>query len=168
VSSSPTWWLIDGYNLLFRWAGYPDGPQQLTTARHDLLRAIERWADVVGDRVTVVFDSRREVPEPAFMDYGVEIVFASADLGADAWIEHAVGACRNRDRCKVVSSDLRLRQNVEAAGASSMGCGDFFQALRSAGVSHRPPPSPRPTLGDLFPDLGDRGPTNNDHADEKS
>ncbi len=168
MSRKPTWWLIDGYNLLFRWAGPPKKPGQLALARHELLRAIEWWADSIGDRVTVVFDSRCDVTVSDRGDYRVEITFAPAGLGADAWIEQAVESCRNHTECKVVSSDVHVRHNVEAAGASSIGCGDFLQLLRRGGSQPRPPSKRPPTLGDFFPDLGELRTSRHDRTNRAS
>ncbi len=146
------WIVVDGYNLLHRAGGAGGGDWR--GARHRLIRRIERLA-APGLRVTVVFDGRSSVPPEEAGLYGVDIVYPDPSLGADIWIEQAVGAADRPAEILVVTSDLAMRHSIEAAGAATMSSGDFLERLdRAPYPTQRPASPPRrfgPNLGDAFP-----------------
>jgi predicted RNA-binding protein with PIN domain len=147
--------VIDGYSLLYRddeslarhHAGRP------AAARRLLVRKVERVAPQLARRVTVVFDGRdRGGPGEEFVGGVVEVLFSPASLTADSVIERLVSGDPDPGGILVVCSDRAERETVEAAGASSMSCGDFLEWLGRENARLRRPPSaappPRHTLGD--------------------
>lgn len=154
------WVLIDGYSLVHRDEATARAVRggRLFEARRRLVRRLEGIAPQLGGRVTVVFDGREAGgPDPETPDGPVGVVFSPAHVSADTWIERTAHVHAARTPMLVVTSDRLERDAVAAAGADTMGCGDFLdlcdrleQALARSirrpapGASHR-------TLGDLFP-----------------
>jgi uncharacterized protein len=105
----------------------------------------------------VVFDGTGKGRETEAGRSSVEVVFSPGHHTADTVIERLVHEAPDPGGILVVTSDRAERETVDAAGAHSMGCGDFLvwcdqqrHALAStAGVLRRK--TPKSTLGDFFP-----------------
>jgi predicted RNA-binding protein with PIN domain len=160
MNAPERWVLIDGYNLIHRDTAAAAGLQggRLFEARRRLVRRIESLAPQLGSRVTIVFDGRETGgPDPETPAGPVEVVFSPAHVSADTWIERTAHLHAARAPMLVVTSDRLERDAVAAAGADTMGCGDFLdlcgrleQALASS-IRRPAPPAARRTLGDVFP-----------------
>lgn len=160
MNAPERWVLIDGYCLIHRDATTADAIRggRLFEARRRLVRRIENIAPQIGSRVTIVFDGRETGgPDPETPAGPVEVVFSPAHVSADTWIERAAHLHAARAPMLVVTSDRLERDAVAAAGADTMGCGDFLDLCRrleeTLARSIRRPASPaaRRTLGDFFP-----------------
>ncbi|OQW96995.1 MAG: hypothetical protein BWK77_02980 [Verrucomicrobia bacterium A1] len=160
MNAPERWVLIDGYNLVHRDAAAAAGLRggRLFEARRRLVRRLENIAPQLGGRVTVVFDGcETGGPDPEMPAGPVEVVFSPAHVSADTWIERTAHLHAARAPMLVVTSDRLERDAVTAAGADTMGCGDFLDLCRrieeTLTRSIRRPASPaaRRTLGDLFP-----------------
>lgn len=147
------WLIVDGHSLLYR---DPDLAQRQragrgAAARRRLVRKLDRVAGALARRITVVFDGRAEGgpgDEPA--SRAVEILYSPGDRTADTVIEGLVLSAADRGRITVITSDRMERESVEAAGAQSLGCGDFLERLERAPPAPAAAPLPH-TLGDHFP-----------------
>ncbi|HSJ35827.1 MAG TPA: hypothetical protein VLB85_12315 [Acidimicrobiia bacterium] len=105
LASHPFTWLIDGYNVAFHIHSEPD-----VTTRTRLVAEAGRLAGLAapGSMVVIVFDSSVDSSSlPA--DRRARVVYAPS---ADEWIIEHAGA-----GTVVVSSDRRVREAGEAAGA---------------------------------------------------
>ena len=160
MNTPERWVLIDGYNLIHRDTAAVAGLQggRLLEARRRLVRRIENIAPQLGSRVTIVFDGRETGgPDPEMPAGPVEVVFSPSHVSADTWIERTAHLHAARAPMLVVTSDRLERDAATAAGADTLGCGDFLDLCRRieetlAHSIRRPaPPSARPTLGDFFP-----------------
>ncbi len=152
------WLLIDGYSLLHRIEGRGTARRRLNgLARDHLVRDLEELGGGLADRITVVFDGTGKGTETEAGRSAVEVVFSPGHQTADTVIERLVNDAPDPGGILVVTSDRAERETVGAAGANSMGCGDFLSlceqqrhALAStAGVMRRK--TPKSTLGDSFP-----------------
>jgi len=157
------WIIIDGYNLAFRGGLLPAGCDNLEVVRHKIIQKAEAMLGYVTLRASIIFDGRnlfRCENNPA--SPVVEVIFARGDLTADGKITRMVIGHPNPSRILVVSSDRIIRNSVEAAGASSMSAGDFWEwsdrqsqnaHLGTSGINK---PTARKfgglSLGEIFPD----------------
>lgn len=156
TSARTDWIIIDGYSLLHRDpALHPLLAGNLVLARQLLIRKVEETAGQWAERITVVFDGKREAQEQDRTHHPIEVVYAPARYTADTVIERLVGASDTPDRILVITSDRAERDTVSAAGADSWSCGDFLahcQSQRTAACRpRRTAEARRPTLGDYFP-----------------
>jgi uncharacterized protein len=150
--------IVDGYSLLHR---DPRLKRMLGTslplARQQLVRLLERSAGHLADRLTLVFDGQTAGTDEALAFAGFDLVFSEAGASADSVIERMVHEDAAPAGLLVVTSDLHERRTVAAAGADTMGCGDFLERCRSAQheVRRRSGAGParpfRRTLGDVLP-----------------
>lgn len=153
MATRHAWLIIDGYSLLHR---IPECKvlldRNLGLARQQLVRKIESTALTMADEVYVVFDGKGGAGEP--FETPLSILFAPANLTADTVIERLVHGHSEPATLLVVTSDRMERQTVEAAGAETMSCGDFWARCESATQKPTPQKSqvPRPSLGDFFPE----------------
>jgi predicted RNA-binding protein with PIN domain len=153
------WLIIDGYSLLHRDENFnPASGDGLLVARQRLIRELEGLADVLADRITVVFDGR-ESEEPAGKDVVavVEVIFSPPEKTADTVIERMVYKSAAPDKIMVVTSDRRERETVTASGAQAMSCGQFLELCERKHAELQRKTAPKrhepsgPTLGDFFP-----------------
>ena len=150
------WLIVDGHSLLYRDAALADRQRagRGAAARLQLLRKLDRVAGALARRTTVVFDGRQEGgagDEPT--SPAVETLYSPGNRTADAIIEGLVLSAPDRRRITVITSDRLERESVEAAGAQSLGCGDFLALLertRPVPPASAPPAPPR-TMGEHFP-----------------
>ena len=147
------WLIVDGHSLLYRDAALAQRQRdgQGAAARWRLVRKLDRVAGSLARRITVVFDGRAEGgPGDEPTSRAVEILYSPGDRTADAIIERLVLTAPDRQRITVITSDRMERESVEAAGAQSLGCGDFLDRLDRAPPASSATPPPH-TLGEHFP-----------------
>lgn len=121
----PVRWLVDGMNVI---GSRPTGWwRDRRGAMRELVDALERFAAATGEQVTVVLDGK---PFDLSGDR-VEVVFASR-RGRDA-ADDDIAALAESDTdpggLRVVTSDSELARRVEAAGAEVVGAGAFRRRL---------------------------------------
>jgi predicted RNA-binding protein with PIN domain len=117
-------WLVDGMNLI---GSRPTGWwRDRPAAMRELVEELEDFATSTGEPVTVVFDGR-----PFEIDAGpVEVVFASR-RGPDA-ADDDIARLAEQEEVRVVTSDRRLGERVQAAGGEVVGVSAFRRRLRGA------------------------------------
>ena len=156
---APRWIIVDGYSLLYRLAPDQRAPRG-DTERHRLIVWLSKTAPLLAERVTIVFDGRGHQADTPYEPNPVEVVYSPSHQTADTVIERMVCSAPHPNEIMVVTSDLAERHTVEAAGAMTMGCGDFLEECRRAEDqltrslnthknNHR-----GATLGDFFPKSG--------------
>ena len=121
----PVRWLVDGMNVI---GSRPTGWwRDRRGAMRELVDALERFAAATGEQVTVVLDGK---PFDLSGDR-VEVVFASR-RGRDA-ADDDIAALAERDdepgSLRVVTSDAELARRAAAAGAEVVGAGEFRRRL---------------------------------------
>ncbi|MGH2774088.1 MAG: NYN domain-containing protein [Actinomycetota bacterium] len=122
----PTRWLVDGMNVIGsrpdKWWNDPD------RAMHSLTQALDEYAALTGDDVTVVFDrAPRTNPETTHA-----VVTAASRKGrnaADHEIVDLVNSVEDPSTLTVVTSDRRLRDQVQALGSRTVSSGRFRDHL---------------------------------------
>ncbi len=151
----PDWLIIDGYNLLHQVEEWADLIRQdLSTARHRLVRRIENTAHRLATRTTIVFDGREAGHDASLTSPQLEVFFSPGDLSADTVIERLVSKSDQPERILVVTSDHAEHATVSSAGAQVMSSQEFWaRCERDARktMGRRTPPGKEPRLGDIFP-----------------
>ena len=124
-------WLIDGMNLIGsradRWWNHPD------RAVRRLIQELDRFGQVTGQDVTVVFDRRPPDLQPG--PHGsVRVAFASrrGRNAADHEIVQMVGHDDAPGSVSVVTSDRRLAERVRELGARVDSTSAFRRRLDAA------------------------------------
>ena len=87
---------------------------------------LDRFADAMGERVTVVFDGR---PRAVEARVGVRFAPAAGANAADDEIARLIAADDAPGDLLVVTSDADLAARVRTAGASVEGAGTFRRRL---------------------------------------
>jgi predicted RNA-binding protein with PIN domain len=151
--------IIDGNNLVHH------APELARLLRVDFAQArrrlVEKLDELAGSstyrEVQVVFDGAGATDEFEVHSPNLRILFCPPNLTADSVIERLVHSHADPAGILVVTSDRGERDTVEAAGATSISCGNFVDLLDRAlrrvasqiksGQKRKPPG----TLGDFFP-----------------
>ena len=134
-ASSPTIYLIDGYNLLHASGvfGGPPGPNAFAQARRALLDALaELLAEREAARTTVIFDAAdapRGLPA-AGRHRGIYVRFARDHADADDLIEQLIVEHRDPRRLTVVSGDHRLHRAARQRGATAIDSDVWLREMK--------------------------------------
>lgn len=159
MSPPRAWVVIDGYSLVHRDAAAAPVHRsgRLAEGRRRVIARLERIAPQLGDRVTLVFDGRDPGgPDTESPPGPVEVVFTPSNRSADAWIERLASEHAATLPMLVVTSDRLERTSAAAAGAETMGCGDFLDWCETierglaAAARRVSGPTPRFTIGHLL------------------
>jgi predicted RNA-binding protein with PIN domain len=120
-------WLVDGMNVV---GSRPDGWwRDRRGAMQRLIGELERFAELTGDEVAVIFDGRPFAFEGAGR---VEVGFApGGPNAADHAIAERVAADGDPAGITVVTSDAELERAVRGSGAAVLGSGAFRRTLDS-------------------------------------
>jgi predicted RNA-binding protein with PIN domain len=118
--------IVDGLNVL---GARPDGWwRDRPAAMVRLVERLERLAEREGIAVEVVFDGREHATVAAAASR-IGVGFApGGPNAADREIAARARAAADPGEILVVSSDRRLRASIKAAGAASVGAGEFTRA----------------------------------------
>lgn len=152
---SCNWIIIDGYNLLHKDAAYADVRHDLQVGRQRLVRAVEKAAPEMADRISVVFDGRESGRDISLQTAHIEVLFSPSNRTADGVIERMVASAKHPERITVVTDDLVEGQIVSSAGAMVLSCDSFIIQCQTASIprpTRRSQGACRSTLGDFFPD----------------
>ncbi len=153
-------WIIDGNNLLHR---IPSLKQKLARdaerARQELLSMLAGMLGMAGvEEVVLVFDGRGARVGSLHPLPGLTLIYSSDTLTADGVIERLVLSSDEPSRWRVVTSDRMERETAHAAGAETMGCGDFIDWLEQqhrnlqGSLAQRRRRETAQRLGDMFPE----------------
>ncbi len=120
--------ILDGYNVIQQDPDLSRG--SLREGRLRLIRSIEiqRPQGSARNRVTVVFDGRREVSSPP-VDSLVRVIFTSGE-SADDRIKQLVARAPHKRNQIVVTNDRDIRHHVRALGAGIMGVKEFLARMQ--------------------------------------
>jgi predicted RNA-binding protein with PIN domain len=123
-------WIVDAMNVI---GSRPDGWwRDRRGALLRLIEALERWASLHDDRVTVVLEKPMS---PAIESSAIEVVHAprAAANSADDEIVRLVQSAHRPHHLTVVTSDRRLAERVGVAGASVYPAATFRDVIDPAG-----------------------------------
>ena len=119
-------WLVDGMNVIGsrpdKWWNDPD------RAMHSLTKALDEFAALMGDDVTVVFDRAPRTP-PQTTHAVVTAASRTGRNAADHEIVELVKREEEPSSLTVVTSDRRLRDQVQALGSRTVSSGKFREDL---------------------------------------
>ena len=125
--------IVDGYNLLFAFAGVHGYkiPKELEAARKDLLQTLGTYQHAVRQQITVVFDDRSGDASFTRSEKAgrIDVVFVRSDSDADSEIKRMVDESSAPKRLRVVSSDRAVRGAAERRKAESVPAGAFIEEL---------------------------------------
>lgn len=131
----PTHLLVDGSNVVHAWA------ETRALVRRDreaakglLLRKLAVLHDLLGWRITVVFDGRGEALAIEAVGDASDFacVHTPAGATADDIIEQFVGRAASPGKCLVATADQAERATIEAAGAVWCGPEELARRIDSA------------------------------------
>jgi len=109
-------WVIDGMNVI---GSRPDGWwRDRRQAMADLVRNLERWAQLNGEEVTVVFERQPDPRIPATSRVEVAHASRARANAADDEIVRRLEADSDPPSVRVVTSDRNLADRVRALGAA--------------------------------------------------
>lgn len=123
--------LVDGYNVLYAMPEFHDRSigRDIEEGRKLLAERLMRYARVSGGRVTLVFDARGRDSETVGMQGTMRMAFSP---DADEFIAEAVRVSSAPGSMSVVTSDRRLREEVEGLGARCEGPRRFLARVKKA------------------------------------
>jgi predicted RNA-binding protein with PIN domain len=128
-----TYYLIDGYNLLFAMGVLPSraGPHGLEKARLGLLGLLRGAYGEEAGQVTVIFDAAQAPPglAPEQDTQGVHVRFAVGEKEADDVIEELIQHAAAPKHLTVVSDDHRIQQAARRRRCGVLGCADYLEWL---------------------------------------
>lgn len=127
---------VDGYNILHASSALrPVARRDFERAREMLIDKIALLCINTGKRVVVVFDGRghRSEQVPHGRDAaGLEVVYASGNQTADAYIERQVYLFPDKFDVVVVSNDRGMRDLCRGMGALVMEADNFLAETRES------------------------------------
>ena len=119
-------WLVDGMNVIGsrpdKWWNDPD------RAMHSLANALDEYSESTGEEVTVVFDRAPTTP-PETTHAVVTAATRRGRNAADREIVDIVKREEDPSSLTVVTSDRRLRDQVQALGSRTVSSGKFRNDL---------------------------------------
>lgn len=153
--------IVDGYNIVFKWARLKKHMTKGDTARarQMLIDDVENLASLKGWRIEVVFDGGRRAtgplghgageksnkatridqePKTSVSKQGVRIVFSGAGMEADSYIERRCMNAKNVTEGHLTSSfivatdDAMIKIAAQSAGALCMSADRFINELKAA------------------------------------
>ncbi|MDG4664625.1 NYN domain-containing protein [Mycobacterium sp. 236(2023)] len=119
-------WIVDGMNVI---GSRPDGWwRDRHAAMVTLVERLERWAEMEGADVTVVFE---RPPSPPIESAVVTVAHApaSAPNSADHEIVRIVGSDPNPDEIMVATSDRELAGRIRDSGAKVSPAENFRRLI---------------------------------------
>ena len=128
--------IIDGYNLIRRSARLSAlDRQDLESGREALVGMLAAYKKFKAHRITVVFDgTRAAVLSPRHdRQRGISILFSRNGQTADDVIIKM--ARKEGPKAVIVSSDRQIAQAAAAAGAATVGAGQFEDRLAMAALA---------------------------------
>ena len=124
--------LVDGHSAIFaipEFAGLHRGPGRFV-ARLELVKWLQRFADVSDWNVVVVFDGKQaERGIEGGKDEGVLVMYSRAGETADTVIERLAARFGSKDQVRVASNDRMVLTTVAAFGAEGMGIGGLVEMI---------------------------------------
>jgi uncharacterized protein len=141
-----TYYLIDGYNLLFAMGVLHAraGPHGLEKARLGLLGLLHgAYGDESGN-VTVIFDAAHAPPGLTAEQtlQGVHVRFALGHKEADDVIEEQIRHAADPKHLTVVSDDHRIQQAARRRHCAVLRCADYLDWLAHHRRQRRQTPEP--------------------------
>jgi predicted RNA-binding protein with PIN domain len=123
-------WVVDGMNLIgSRAGGWWRDPDR---AVRSLIDELERYTEVTGETVILVFDYRPRGLTVGTRG-GLKVRFADGKAqAADRLILELLREHPHPDTVRVVTSDKALREGTEAIGATVTGVGAFRERLEGS------------------------------------
>ncbi|WP_324726047.1 NYN domain-containing protein [Actomonas aquatica] len=128
--------LVDGNNVGRAWQDVGKlWRRDANAARQQVVDRVRDWHDVMGWRVTVVFDGRgRELAvEQPTGEATFVVAYSPSGVTADTVIEQWVERSRDPRSCVVATGDAALRSTVTASGAEVINTRDLRAWLERAG-----------------------------------
>ena len=120
------YFLIDGYNLLFRIHGASG--QSLEKRRESLIETLNQELVSFKGNISVVFDSSeqiRDFPQSAKLK-NLDVVYAPKGQTADAYIIELAEQCRSPKMVTVVTSDGGLARQCQHIGTQTVSIEEFI------------------------------------------
>lgn len=120
------YYLIDGYNFLFRIKS-PKG-KSLEQRRESLIHLLSEELFPLKGKVAVIFDSSEQMRD--FPQWGLsknlEVIYAPRGSSADTYIIELAEQTKNPDTLTIVTSDQGLAKQCRQIGTKTLSIEDFL------------------------------------------
>jgi predicted RNA-binding protein with PIN domain len=116
--------LVDGNNIGRAWGSTGKlWRKDANAARTLVTDTVRVWHDVMGWRVSVVFDGRGSAVslEQPTGEASFVVAYSPTGMTADSLIEQWVAGSRDAGDCVVATADRALKETLHAMGASTIG-----------------------------------------------
>jgi predicted RNA-binding protein with PIN domain len=128
--------IVDGHSIIFAWPRLRRlQAERPSLARDALIKQLRNYQDWTGVHVAVVFDGSRCQPTVLAEPHDVQIFYAARGQSADAIIERLASKYAKRFEINVATSDLLVKETVNASGAACVSPDRLAELLDSAGES---------------------------------
>lgn len=139
--------IVDAYNVLFAQKGGTLDASSAETARADLIRLLNRYAETSRSGLIAVFDATGPVGLPHRERHGlVTVVYAREAGKADAEVLRIVRSGANPGEFRVVTSDIGLARSCRHAGAEVVPSKDFLHLVEETFHLPHQKPSEEPGI----------------------
>jgi predicted RNA-binding protein with PIN domain len=128
--------IVDGYNVIFtggrRAVRYESG--ECERLRTELLERLERYGELTGEDITVVFDGGPGGAHLARHQWfgGLEVIFSDPDSDADEEIKRLVRESTGARDLRIVTDDRELSQYVRRFRARVSAPGELLGKMERA------------------------------------
>ncbi len=127
-----TYYVVDGYNVLFSWDELKDLREaNIDAAREALIDVLENYQGFTGTGMTVVFDGYKLKGNPGTRHkYGdLDVIYTKEAETADRFIEEFAFEKGKDYDITVVSSDRSVQMSSLGDGAGRLSARDFYQEV---------------------------------------
>ena len=134
MGTDKTYLLVDGNNIIHAWPELKDLHERGKGLAHERLKhLLERYQDVSGVRVVLVFDGRNgRVENQSHRDvHEVQIFYSDSSHTADDIIERLSAKYAERHRITVATNDLAEQSMVYSLGAEVISAAGLRQQMES-------------------------------------
>lgn len=129
------YYLIDGYNLLFRKL---ESGQSIQSQRQNLINALQKIINTLHLSAAVIFDSAYQEYEGSRSHIQtLEVVFTDKGQSADDYILDEIRRHQRPQQLIVISSDNKLTWRCRQLGAKTESCEEFAQWTRERQKSRK-------------------------------
>lgn len=128
--------IVDGHSAIFAVPEFADLHRGAArhVARLELVKWLQRFADVSEWNVVVVFDGKQaERNVEGGKEEGVLVIYSRKGETADSVIERLAARFGEKDQVRVASNDRMVLMTVTAFGAEGMGIGGLVEMIALGG-----------------------------------
>ncbi|MBE6989916.1 MAG: GTP-binding protein [Ruminococcaceae bacterium] len=128
VSTRKSWFIVDGYNVIFAWEDLKKlADQDMAAAREQLMQLLCNFAAFTCYEVVLVFDGYKAPQNRGerFTFHGLHVAYTKEHETADMYIERLVQEIGKNEQVRVVTSDALIQLSAVRSGVLRMSAREF-------------------------------------------